>query len=175
MKQGRIIKIYSVLSLLSLFLVACQNVIPKEEGFTLSPETLRDRQLQTRTFETDDEMQVLTASAALLQDLGFNINKSEVKCGVIVASRYRDLRPSYGVIMLKNFLKEPYNTHEKVMASLVTRPLDDKRTAVRVTFQHMVWRSNKTMAKNEQINEPEIYRQFFSKLSTSLFLTAHEI
>jgi hypothetical protein len=155
--------------------VACQNVAPKEEGFTLSPETLRNRQLQTRIFETNDEMQVLTASAALLQDLGFTINKSEVKCGVIVASRYRDLRPNYGVILLKDFIKEPYNTHQKVIASLVTRPLDDRRTAVRVTFQHMVWRSDKRMAKNEQINEPEIYRQFFSKLSKSLFLTAHEI
>jgi hypothetical protein len=68
---------------LGAFLVACQHNIFKT-ALTLSPESLRDRQLQTRIFEGIDEKSLLTASAAVLQDLGYTIDETEVKCGVIV-------------------------------------------------------------------------------------------
>jgi len=57
---------------LSLSLLACQPRIPRD-ALALSPESLRDRQLQTRIFETDDEKMLLTASAAVLQDSGYTI------------------------------------------------------------------------------------------------------
>jgi hypothetical protein len=51
----------------------------------------------------------------------------------------------------------------------------ENRTAVRVTFQHMVWNRAQQLVANERIHEPEIYQEFFSKLSKSLFLQAHEL
>jgi hypothetical protein len=57
----------------------------------------------------------------------------------------------------------------------VTKPIDDKRIAVRITFQHVIWNNHNQISKREQINDPEIYEQFFAKLSKSLFLAAHEI
>ena len=179
MKLRKTIKIYVILSFLIFNLVACQTGVPKE-ALMLSPESLADRQLQTRIFETNDEMKLLTASAALLQDLGFTIDQSEVGCGVIVCSRDRDVTET-GEVVLSVTLAillgayVPYDTTQKVMASLVTKPLDDKRIAVRITFQHMVWNVDGKLTKNESINEPEIYQDFFSKLSKSVFLVAHEI
>lgn len=179
MKLHRFFKIFVSLNILCPFVAACQIGIPRE-ALMLSPESLQNRQLQTRVFETNDEMQLLTASAAVLQDLGFTIDESEVKCGVIVSSRDRDIHDP-GEIALKaiaaffTWTVLPHDTHQKVLASLVTRPVDKKRTAVRITFQHMVWQSDQRMVKNEQINDPEIYQEFFSKLSKSVFLTAHEI
>jgi hypothetical protein len=72
---------------------ACEQGIPKE-ALQITPETLEQRQLQTRRFDTSDEAELLSASAALLQDLGFNLDESETDLGVIVASKDRDARPS---------------------------------------------------------------------------------
>ena len=83
-------KNYWLLISLGAFLVACQNNTFKE-ALTLSPDCLSDRQLQTRIFENIDEKKLLTASAAVLQDLGYTIDETEVRCGVIVCSRDRDV------------------------------------------------------------------------------------
>jgi len=55
----------------------------------LSPESLKLRQLQTRRIEGIEENALLAASAGVLQDLGFNIDESETRLGVIVASKDR--------------------------------------------------------------------------------------
>jgi hypothetical protein len=123
---------------------------------------------------------LLTASAALLQDSGYTIEESEVSCGVIVSTRDRDVTETgevVGSIALGICLGAPvpYDTRQKVEASLVTKPIDGKRIAVRITFQHIVWNDQGGISKREQINDPEIYEEFFAKLSKSVFLTAHEI
>ena len=164
---------------LSFSLIACRHRIPKD-ALALSPESLRDRQLQTRIFETNDEKMLLTASAAVLQDLGYTIEESEISCGVIVISRDRDVtNPGQvvGSIVLGVCLGAPvpWDKRQRVEASLVTKPIDGQRIAVRVTFQHVVWNNQNQVSKCEQINDPQIYQEFFAKLSKSIFLTAHEI
>lgn len=169
---------FLIFILLSLMLFACQKSVPRE-ALLFTPESLADRQLQTRVFETENEIRLLEASAAVLQDLGFTINESEVKCGVIVCSKDRNVTEFYDVglsiIASVFFIDYEYATRQKVLASLVTRPLEGKKIAVRITFQHLVWDTERKLIKNERINEPEIYQEFFSKLSKSVFLTGHEI
>lgn len=178
MKSRKVLQISLVFILASLTLLACQKGIPRE-ALMFTPESLADRQLQTRVFETDNEGKLLEASAAVLQDLGFTIDESEVKCGVIVCSKDRNVTEFYDVglsiIASLFFIDYEYATRQKVLASLVTRPLEEDRIAVRITFQHLVWDTKKELIKNERINEPEIYQEFFSKLSKSVFLTVHEI
>jgi hypothetical protein len=159
-------------------LFACQKGVPRE-ALMFTPESLADRQLQTRVFETENEIRLLEASAAVLQDLGFTIDESEVKCGVIVCSKDRNIAELYDVglsiIASLFFIDYEYAARQKVLASLVTRPLEKNRIAVRITFQHLVWDTERKLIKNERINEAEIYQEFFSKLSKSVFLTGHEI
>ena len=176
---------YSKISLsLGLFFIgflfcSCTQSIPKD-ALMLSPESLADRQLQTRVFETDDEKGILTAGAALLQDLGYTIDDSEVPCGVIVCSRDRDVTEAGQVVgavlvaVLTGYVPA-IDKKQKVIASLVTRPIGDNRIAVRITFQHMVWNTAEKLVKNETIKNPEVYQDFFGKLSKSVFLTAHEL
>jgi hypothetical protein len=168
-----------IMVFLSFSLVACQPRIPKD-ALALSPTSLQDRQLQTRIFETNNEKMLLTASAAVLQDTGYTIEESEVSFGVIKASRDRDVTETgevVGAIAIGVCCMTPayWDTKQRVVASLVTKPIDDKRIAVRITFQHIVWNNVNQISKREQINDPEIYQEFFAKLSKSVFLTAHEI
>jgi hypothetical protein len=168
-----------IMAFLLFFLVTCTHKIPPD-AMALSPDSLKDRQLQTRIFETDDEKMLLTASAAVLQDSGYTIEESDISCGVIVSSRERDVtNPGQvvGSIMLGICLGAPvpWDKRQRVEASLATKPIDSQRIAVRITFQHVVWNNNNQVSKREQINDPQIYQEFFAKLSKSIFLTAHEI
>ena len=184
MRSNRIFKIFLIFICLGGFVIACETNIYKE-ALTLSPESLKDRQLQTRIFDSIEESEILTASAAVLQDLGFSIDETEVKCGVIVCSRDRDVTETVEVVLsitleILSILaghptSVPYDQTQKVLASLVTTPVDNQKIAVRITFHHMVWDSDGNITKNEQVHEPQIYQEFFSKLSKSVFLVAHEI
>ena len=179
MNFSKPVALFMVIVFLGFSLIGCQPTIPKD-ALALSSENLADRQLQTRVFDTTDEKMLLMASAQLLQDLGYTIEESETSCGVIVCSRDRDVTDAGQIVgslamALLLGVYVPVDRNQKVLASLVTKPIDNKRIDVRITFQHMVWNTDNQLIINEQINDPEIYQEFFSKLSKSLFLTAHEI
>lgn len=169
----------SAVLLISSMLSACQPGIP-DEALTLSRENMARRQLQTRVFDTHDERLLLQASAGVLQDLGFNLDESETELGVVVGSKDRSAVEAgqvAGQIAMAVLLGAytPIDKEQKIRASLVSRPLSGLRTAVRVTFQRIVWNDIGEVSKAEFINDPGIYRQFFEQLSQSVFLTANEI
>ena len=165
----------AVAVLLAGLLAACGSAIPRA-ALELSSEGLQKRQLQSRSFETADEARVLAASAAVLQDLGFNLDESETELGVLVASKRRDAREVGQVVgallmTMLTFKSKPYDREQEIRASLVTRPAG-LRIAVRVTFQRTVWDTEGEITKAEAVEEAEIYQAFFDRLSKSVFLEA---
>jgi len=177
-RMSRKLRYMAVLFLFAL-VASCAQRVPKD-ALVLSPEALEDRQIQTRIFDTSDEEKILSASAAVLQDLGYAIDDSEVPCGLIVCSRDRNVTNAgavVGAVFLAVLTGVPtaWDRQQKVIASLVTRPLGETRIAVRITFQHMVWNSNNQLTKNETIKDAVIYQEFFDRLSKSVFLTANDI
>ena len=162
-------------------LAGCEQTIPKE-ALQLTEKSLDQRQTQTRRFDTADEAELLSASAAVLQDLGFNLDESETRLGLVVASKERDATEAgqvIGAILLAALtgVPMPIDKVQKIRASLVTRPFDEsgEGTAVRITFQRIVWNSNRQISKTEALTDPEFYQRFFEKLSKAVFLEAHEI
>jgi hypothetical protein len=150
------------------------------DALALAPDSLRLRQLQTRRFETKDEMALLQASLGVLQDLGFEVDESESRLGVIVASKMRDATDAAQVVgsIIIGALSEsrvPYDVEQKIRASVVTRAISPRETSVRVTFQRMVWDDMGQVSRAESLDDPELYREFFYKLSKSVFLEAHGI
>lgn len=165
--------------LLLLVLCGCEPKVP-EEALQLQPETLEKRQLQTRRFDTANKDKVLKAGVGVLQDLGFNLDESEAKLGVIVASKDRSavefgqeaLSVAYTVLTMGGRIET--DRRQKIRASLVIRPQGEQLIA-RITFQRIVWNSAERVSKNEMIEDTKIYQEFFSKLSKSVFLEAHSI
>lgn len=163
-----------------LGLSGCQATIPKE-ALQLAPDTLERRQMQTRVFETPDEATLLTASSALLQDLGFHLDESETQLGILVGSKERDATEAgqiAGAVVLAVLfgVAMPVDKHQKIRASVVTRKLDGRDGyAVRLTLQRVVWNTQGQISKTEPLDEPEIYQEFFAKLSKAVFFEAQEL
>jgi hypothetical protein len=186
-----------VLSLLAfvlpVLLSGCVQQTQPEELFQLSPESNANRAMQTRFFETANDKELLSASAAALQDLGFQVEESVREVGFLRAAKERSAREHGqdlsrvlvwllslgGVIM-------PVDLHQKVAATLITRPLnqDGSRQEVRIMFYRAVWKGEGQSDRNyippgqqkmEMIRDPEIYQQFFAKLSKAVFLEPHTI
>jgi len=165
--------------LLALLLAGCASKIPKE-ALELRPDSLELRGLQTRVFETTDEKSLLTAGAGVLQDLGFGIDESETELGVIVGSKERSARDT-GQIIGALAVTAIFRVHvatdkdQRIRASLVTSPHTEDKTALRVTFQRVIWNSDGKVSKTESVEDPEIYQEFFEKLSKAVFLEAQAI
>lgn len=189
---------------LSIF-SGCATQIPPE-ALQMQPDTLANRQLQSRKYDIKSEKELLSASSAVLQDMGFNLDESQTSLGVIVASKSRSATDGgqiAGAIVM-GFLfgaaAMSYDKNQKIRASLVTKPAATNNPiqvavempkgktikfdqpvesgagyVVRVTFQRLVWNQNGILTKIEGINEPDIYREFYDKLSKSVFLQAQNV
>ena len=180
------------LTLLGL-LTGCVTHTEPAELLQVTAETPKHRAMQTRMFETPNEKELLSASAAVLQDLGFQVEESVREVGFLRATKERSAR-EYGqyiqqallLILSLGKLRAPVDLHQKIAAGLITRPInqDADRQEVRVVFYRVVWKGdgqtdNQYIPPGEQymemIRDPEIYQQFFAKLSKAVFLEAHTI
>ncbi|QWD10002.1 hypothetical protein G6713_04605 [Polynucleobacter paneuropaeus] len=196
-------KIISCIAIIAM-LAGCASQIPPE-ALQFQPDTLANRQLQSRKYDIKSEKELLTASNNVLQDMGFGLDESNMQLGVIVASKNRDATDAgqiAGAVLLAALFRvqASYDKDQKIRASLVTKPattnnpiqVDVKTKAgkqikfdqpvesnngfvVRVTFQRLVWNQKGVLTKIEGINDPEIYQEFFDKLSKSIFLQAQNV
>jgi hypothetical protein len=159
--------------------------IPKD-ALVLTPDSMERRQLQTRRIDGIDEPGLLSASAGVLQDLGFNIDESETRLGVIVASKDRSAVTGgqvLGAVLLALMGGYPdIDKTQKIRVSLVTRPAlaQDgqplpKTQLLRITIQRIVTNTGGQVTRIESIEEPEIYQEFFDRLSKSVFLEVQQI
>ena len=171
-------KLKYISPVLVLFLVACGG-IPKD-ALQFNIDTLADRQLQTRKFDIKDEKALILAGAGVLQDMGYAIDESETKLGVVVGSKNRDATSGGQVagavvLALLGGGSTPIDKTQLIRASLITRTSDSGSILLRVTFQRTVWNTQNEITKIEAIKDPLIYKEFFEKLSKSAFLEAQEI
>ena len=151
-----------------------------ENYYKLDENYLYRRQLETARFETDDESTILSASANVLQDLGFTLDETETKLGLITAYKNREAtskgaQTALVILAALGGTTPVYDTEQKIYTTLVsTKSKESKGYNVRVEFARVIW-NNFNESRIEKIEDPEIYQDFFDKLSQSLFLTAHSI
>lgn len=171
----------SVFVISSLIISACNNV--PSNVFTLPDSNIEQRKLQSRLFSTINEKSLLMAGVSTLQDMGFNIDESEINVGLITASKKMDatdMKQVVGGIVLAAVLEQNeviVDTEEKIRVSFITRPSQQRagNLLTRITFQRIVKASNGQISRMETIRDPELYQDFFFKLSKSVFLEAHNL
>ena len=177
-----------------ILIIFCQGcaTIP-EDALKLSHESLKNRQLQSRRFNRAVMSDLVSATAGVAQDLGYSIEETEPELGIIVGSKKRSAKQA-GQVAAAIFLAvlgggaTPIDDVQVIRCSIFVKPLSihqvhqNRRLAnvaqsyvVRVTFQRIVWNTAKQVTLREAIENPDIYRKFFEKLSKSIFLEAHKI
>lgn len=160
----------------SILLASCASPFG---GLKLGEDFLKERQIQIRKFDTEDEAALLSASSAVLQDMGFNLEESETKLGVISASKSRSAVEPWQVgvkifyaLLLTNI---PIDQTQHIKVSLVTSKSSSGGFLLRSTFQRTVVNDQQREVRWETILDKELYNGFFDKVSKSVFLEAQEI
>ena len=168
----------------------CATTMQPAEFFELTAESPANKAMQSRLFETGNEKELLSASAAVLQDLGFQVDEIVREVGMVRAVKERsarehgqDISHFFVALFTLFYVGIPVDLQQKISAVLVTRPVDyaGMRSEVRVTFYRVVWKGqghiyDRAIPPGEQrmemIYDQGIYQQFFSKLSKAVFLEA---
>ena len=154
------------------------------EAFVPTEETLQKRVLTTRQIDCIAEADLLSASAGVLQDLGFNVEEIETGLGLISGTKKTESKLP-GVtwfVNLPGFRRA--DGPKEFRASVVVRPGNDTKDNtqyVRVTFHQKVWAKAVPDDDEENpfiqnsIDDPELYGEFFELLSKSVFLEGQKL
>jgi len=180
-----------LLTALLFALAGCSSV--PDNALRLAAQSDQKRELQTRHFAGVKESTLLAATAGVLQDLGFNLDESESKLGVVSASRkLTSRRPLNGGEIAKDLawgllwlplgvattavdaakgVKEP----QLVRVSLVTQSDPTPAatgSSIRVTAHRIVYSDERqTKIKSvEPLDDALFYQEFFTRLGRSVFL-----
>jgi hypothetical protein len=167
-----------------ILVYGCQSIPP--HPFLVTPEMLAQRQFETRRFDGIDEANLLSACANVLQDLGFNLENSETKLGLLTASKERGAIEAKEVILsilvaMMGGGAVPYSKDQTIRVSLVVRTVNDSNGNalaeshyVRVIFQRLVRRTDNSVYV-ETLHDSQLYQIFFDRVSKSVFIEAQHI
>lgn len=141
---------------------------------------LERRNIETRIFDTNNQKEILVASAQVLQDMGYTITESEVDIGLITATKMREVGSTFGkatlsVLSALNGDKAVYEDKQKFYVSIVVSKQGKTQTKTRVTFARTVYDNLGNVTRIEKLDGQSLYTDFFDKLSQSIFLTANNI
>ena len=146
--------------------------------------------MQSFTFEGVEEAEILAASVALIQDMEYNIDEIERPLGVLTASKVVDadsamqkaglLALDIGMILLAALSGSGgggsawATADDEIALSLtmvVTPSLTKENTFTsRITLQRTLYDQSEQIKERGVIEDPEVYRQMYDKLSKAVFL-----
>jgi hypothetical protein len=176
--------------LLTACLVGCVSTQIPDAALRLPESTLDVRSIQTRTLEASSELDILTATIAVLQDMEFNIERIEKPLGVITASKVTDadsiaektglffldfvcvIGSASGCGALSTARDDQHITLTMVVLPSLAR---DGKYSVRVTMQRVIYDKADRIKVLERIDDPEIYQTMFDNLRKSLFIQEGDI
>ncbi len=136
---------------------------------------IRDR--QTANFPLTSEEQLLVEATQVLQDLGFTVEESAPRYGVLAGSKDRDateagqvagqIALAVGLRLMGVQYNPVWDTDQVIRATLTTRPAGPRDAALRVSFERIVT-NNQGISRIEELTAPEFSSGFFEKVRTGL-------
>lgn len=162
-----------------LLFLLCGGCVSYNNYYRLNDNYMQRREKETRNFDIEDEKVIITASAQILQDLGFVINETEKKLGLISASKLRDASSAgaaIGQVALAILIGvwAPRDVSQKIYATMTSTKSKISGFDVRIDFTRVIW-DDRGNARVEPIEDFKIYQDFFEKLEKSVFLTNNNL
>ena len=141
------------------------------------PDAAQIRARQTADFSNASEVQLLVEATQVLQDLGFTVEESAPRYGVLAGSKNCDateapqvvgqLAVTVGLAILGVHYNPVWDTDQVIRATLTTRPVGPHDAMLRVSFERIVT-NNQGISRAEQLTEPEFSSGFFDKVRAGL-------
>ena len=146
------------------------------------------REIQTREYSSITDAEILSASTAVLQDMGYAIDEVEVPLGVLSASKRADATNKFkavgtmtldGVKCVLTFGMGCDGEHygeiddvQDIRLTLISRPqignIND--VIVRITIQRIIWDKKGRLSEQQTVTDSSVYAAFFEKMSKAVFL-----
>jgi hypothetical protein len=151
----RSVGIFCALLLIGLGAAGCGPQGERHAAALAPTESVANlRAIQSRRFDTVNTRLLMQASIGVLQDMGYTVTESREEFGVVVGSKA---------------------TPVPVRVQIVIRRQPDQGSSIaRATFQFPTPPQVANFMP-ETRTDVLLYREFFDKLSQSVFLTAHDI
>ena len=135
------------------------------------------RARQSAIFHDVDERALLLETTQALQDLGFTIEESASRYGVLAGSKDRDaveagevagqVALTVAFALLGANYNPTWDQDQVIRATVVTRPLNEDDTRLRVSFERIVTRNN-GLTRIEPLEGPEFSQGFFDRVRQGL-------
>jgi len=132
------------LPILIVVMAACKSPPPSPDLLAPTEAQTKLRSYQTRTIESGDRQATLRAVMAVLQDLGFLIERANETLGLVTGAKFA----------------EP-NFTDIVGVTVTVRPQGENSMLVRTNAVY----------NNRPVEDPVVYQNFFAALERSLLLT----
>ncbi|MGQ0694818.1 MAG: hypothetical protein ACT4OL_04490 [Nitrospiraceae bacterium] len=127
----------------ALLVQGCAAPQPPQDLLAPTEAQMKIRSVQTRTFDVKDRQLAMRGVIAVLQDLGFIIERANEALGLVTAARFAE--PNY---------------YDVVSVTVTVRPEAEGRMMIRAN----------AIYNNKPIEDPKVYQNFFATLERSLFV-----
>ena len=137
---------------------------------------LEIRQMQTRTYDTKDIRMIMKAMLNVLQDDNFIIKQVNADLGFFNATKETDVEDG-GERFWEEFWWGKYGTWKKNSIIDCTANISEfgDQMRVRANFQVKIMDNKGGCVLVRQIDDPEYYLKFFSKVDKGLFIEKEKI
>jgi len=136
------------------------------------------RERETTRFAVRDETTLLVEATAVLQDLGFTIEESAPRLGVLAGAKDRDATEvgqvagqvalTVGLALLGVRYNPVWDKDQLIRVTLATLPLrSEGAVQMRVSFERIVI-NNQGLARAERLDAPEFSTGFFEQVRKGL-------
>lgn len=135
------------------------------------------RERQTARFPDTTEERLLVEATQVLQDLGFTIEESATRYGVLAGSKDRDATEvgqvagqvalTIGLALLGVNYQPVWDTDQVIRATLTTRQRVPKEAILRISFERIVTNSQGA-SRAEELTAAEFSGGFFDKVRAGL-------
>lgn len=141
------------------------------------PNAAQIRERQTERFPVTSEERLLGEATQVLQDLGFTIEESAPRYGVLAGSKNRDatetgqvvgqIALSLGLALLGVSHTPVWDTDQVIRATLTSQKLGARDAALRVSFERIVT-DTQGNSRVEELTAAEFSSGFFDRVRAGL-------